>query len=182
MKKRIGFSFIFILFVFSLIKCEKDDICVPEVKKTPLLHIKFFDSQNRQNPKNVNDLRIIGPEFLGLQLPAPLFFDAVSEIKIPLKVNQDQTEYFFYLNADNADLTLQNTDLIEINYSRKDVYISRACGFKTNFDLNFTNPFLVSNPPIIDDFPNGTNNWIESVEIVNTEINQDEEPHIYIYF
>ena len=185
MKKLLKYSLVItvVSFVFiSTVRCEKDDIRVSEVKKTPLLYIRFFNIENTQNTKNVNDLRIIGTEFLTTENHVPLLFDGVSEIKIPLKVNQDQTEFYFYLNAENTNEDIRNTDKVVINYSRNDIYISRACGYKTNFDLNILNPFEVSDVENIENYPNGTNNWIENVVIVNTEINQDEEPHIYIYF
>ncbi|MFY8187646.1 MAG: DUF6452 family protein [Flavobacterium sp.] len=185
MKKLLKYSFVIavvsIVFI-ATIRCEKDDICVSEVKKTPLLYIRFFDSNNTQNPKNVNNLRVIGTEFITTENHVPLLFNGVSEIKIPLKVNQDQTEFYFYLNAENTNEAIRNTDKVVINYSRNDIYISRACGYKTNFDLNILNPIEVSDVENVENYPNGTSDWIESVVIVNTEINQDEEPHIHIYF
>lgn len=176
-----------VLFVQPFTFCEKDDICESSVEKTPLLVIQFFDIDNIQNPKNVNDLRIIGTEFLYDSIHVPLFFDAVSEIKIPLKVHQDETEYYFYLNYDNADVTLRNTDKVVIKYTRDDIYISRACGYKTYFELDFLNPFDFSEPippsnPYPIEYPSGNESWIKGINIINTEINQDDEAHIYIYF
>jgi hypothetical protein len=173
-----------IVFVQPFFFCEKDDICESTVEKTPLLVIQFFDGENiqSQTPKNVNDLRIIAPEFIGIENHTPLFFDGVSEIKIPLKIDQDETEFYFYLNADNADLNLRNTDKINIKYTRDDIYISRACGYKTYFELDFLDPFLFSEPIENVAYPDGGALWIRSINIVNTEINQDEAAHIYIYF
>lgn len=177
----LGFVVSFIL-IFSMVRCEKDDICVPEEKKTPLLSIYFFDKDNTQIPKVVNNLEIVGTDFVAVEGHVPLAFNAVSEIKIPLKVDADETSFYFYLNARNTNLSLRNADKVVINYTRNDVYISRACGYKTNFKLNFLNPFVVSDAPDTENYPNGTGNWIQNVTIVNTEINQDETPHIYIYF
>lgn len=172
-----------LLFVQPFAFCEKDDICEPSVEKTPLLVIQFFDKDNIQNPKNVNDLLITGSDFINDQEPLSLIFDEVSEIKIPLKVNQDETEYYFYLNYNNADVALRNTDKVVIKYTRDDIYISRACGFKTYFELDFLNPFDFSE---VEDnntnFPTGSSLWINQINIINTEINQDDEAHIYIYF
>ena len=44
-------------------------------------------------------------------------------------------------------LLLINTDVIKFNYTHQNVYVSRACGFKTTFTLDHSiNPFEQTDP------------------------------------
>ncbi len=56
--KNFGNSILLLLFLFTLASCEKDDICVEGT--TPLMVIEFFDINNRETPKNVTGLRVVG--------------------------------------------------------------------------------------------------------------------------
>jgi hypothetical protein len=66
-----------------------------------------------------------------------------------------------------------NIDILTFNYQRVDEYVSRACGYKTLFTLNSTNPITVT--PDSD-------NWIQSVVVSQPNIENENETHIKIYF
>ena len=51
--KLIIFSIIATVFFLSLIRCEKDDICIEGTEGTPSLIIRFFDFNNITEPKTV---------------------------------------------------------------------------------------------------------------------------------
>lgn len=169
-----------ILFIvgFTVAGCEKDDICDPATPTTPRMVIKFYNANNRSVLRAVTNLKIIGRDTTALPNESGVEFWNDTIAYIPLKVNEDITNYRFILNASNTS-TIE-TDTIDFNYSRNDVYVSRACGFKTLFDL-FGNP--TEDPFVLNDTPNETTgNWIDDIEVVEPNINDENEAHIKIYF
>ncbi|MFK7782592.1 DUF6452 family protein [Psychroserpens sp.] len=124
----------------TLNTCERDDICPEDVPTTPRLIIEFYDITNQDLLKEVSDLRIQG---IGNAIPLPGFLgsSAVTKVELPLKTDQNSTQYSFrkdYAIDDNGtpndtsdDMVTGNEDIVTINYVTEDVYVSRACGFKT---------------------------------------------------
>jgi len=162
---------IVLVLAFSFSGCEKDDICDAATSTTPSLVIEFYDNADHTDLKNVN-LKATGEGAAG----SPLIFAAVSKIKLPLNSTAIKTKYTLVLT--NADLTT-TSDVLEFNYSTADVYVSRACGFKTVYNLNGTAlpPFVLNN------VPNSTmGNWIKNIEVIKPNINDENETHIKIYF
>jgi hypothetical protein len=150
--------------------CEKDDICADET--TPLLVIKFFDKNNNAIPKNVASLRIV--DSARPNVPEGVYGTFSSnEIKIPLNDNGDATTYLFTLNSGSA--TLANTDILSFNYTRQQVYVSRACGFKTTYLLNDTDGVLQTDQL-------GSTAWIDNFTIERNAITTQNETHITIFF
>lgn len=172
-------SLIGLMFYFQ--SCEKDDICEENTPKTPFLVINFFDFDNRDIPKAVTNLTLVAEEFLETENHIPLSFNMVSQIKIPLKINADVTTYYMTINTGNEIETLINTDKLTFQYNRQDVYISRACGFKTYFDFDVLNPILVSEAPTSPNFPT-VNLWIKDHTFINTSINNDNEIHLHFFY
>ncbi|NJM80828.1 MAG: hypothetical protein HC854_16675 [Flavobacterium sp.] len=62
-------------------------------------------------------------------------------------------------------------DIITFNYTKEDIYISRACGFRTVFNLNDADPVIT----IVDD-------WIKDIEVIQPSIENENETHVKIYF
>jgi hypothetical protein len=143
---------LFSWFIVLLLGCEKDDICT-EPNTTPRLIIDFYDSQNTSVLKQVANLVVQGNG-----ANTTLTFNLVTRIELPLKTNENVTEYSLNINANST--TQSNIDLLRFNYTRNDLYISRGCGFKTNFDLNLFEPIVPSNPQGDDEF------WIENIELI----------------
>ncbi|MGG7034497.1 MAG: DUF6452 family protein [Flavobacterium sp.] len=161
--------FIVLGIAFSFTSCEKDDICDANTPTTPQVVIEFYDISNPETLKNVTDLSIIGIDGNGT-----LSFTDVSKIMLPLKTMSDLTQYQFVINS--SDDTLKNEDLLDFNYSRKNEYISRACGFKTLFYLDAANPILLTDAPTSDGI------WIQNITITNSNIINEIETHVKIYF
>ncbi len=164
MKKRF-----LLLFIFSLSGCEKDDICDPATLTTPKIVIEFYDNNvvPSQTLKPVTKLLIGG---VGLPL-AYSQNDGVSKIKIPLKIEANSTSYNFILNSD--DSANANTDVLTFTYDKKEVFVSRACGYKVNFDLTNSNTNI-----LIPD----SSNWIKAITIVKPTVQTENETHVKIYF
>lgn len=173
MMKKISLLII-VLSVLVNYGCERDDICAAATPTTPRLLIDLLDVSNSDIKKNVFGLVVIGSDFVtsdtipanpNIFLPDNLFRN-VNNLVLPLKTDSDSTEYILVERAtinDNGtlddttdDFIKGNQDRIVINYSRRQVFVSRACGFKTIFEnvtLNITpdtDNWMLSRQPLID--------------------------------
>ncbi|MFD2552292.1 DUF6452 family protein [Bizionia sediminis] len=143
------------LFLFG---CERDDICTAETGTTPRLTIAFYSAENPEqlNPKNVFNCRVQG---IGNEQTLPELSGAQSRqvISLPLKTTDTKTQYSIYNNYEQTDagVVTGNEDIITISYITEQVYVSRACGFKTVFkNINIT---------VNDD----GDKWIKIIQSVN---------------
>ncbi len=158
-----------VLFLITFSRCEKDDICAEGTPTTPQVVIEFFDSDS-QLPINVSKLEV--NEFGTSKILNT--FDGVSKIKLPLKTMSDLTKYTLKLNAGNTNTALINEVHLQFDYIRHDLYVSRACGYKTLFVLNLNSPTFIDSTPA-----NGS--WIESIVILKPNILDENETHIKIF-
>ncbi|MFT3793170.1 DUF6452 family protein [Flavobacterium sp.] len=173
-----------LLIAFTLPGCEKDDICDESQNTTPRLVISFYDAASRQTLKKVTNLRVIAD---GQDEPIVFFTTAVGEgryrtsestIKIPLNVSTDAVKFYFTNNDGNETFT--NTDTLQFNYSRNNIYISRACGYSIFFLLNqgTDNPAYILN----DNSPDSPEAWIKDIDVENYSLISENETHLKIYF
>ena len=90
-------------------------------------------------------------------------------IAIPLNPGADVTNYRFTINS-NTDTA--NSDFIDFSYNREDLYVNRACSFKsifTNLNANLQGE--------------GSANWIFNIDItaLNDSVENENETHITIF-
>ncbi len=151
MKKYIILS---VVFLMTLLSCEKDDICVEEV--TPKLIIRFYNDEDRSQLKELSNTYVwaVGKDSITDYSNEPL-----DSIALPLNIAENITKYVIENNAIR--------DTVEFNYSRNDIFVSRSCGYKTIFDN-----LAVGNT---------TNLWIKDTEIINSTIENETTTHINIY-
>lgn len=154
--------------VMAFSGCEKDDICVDET--TPQLVLEFYDISNPTVLKNVVNLKVTGDGMTD----ALNTFNGVSTISLPLKTNEDATKYHLLLNSNSS--TASNEDVLEFNYTRENVYVSRACGYKTVFELNNANGLVLTDAIT----PDGL--WIQDTNLQTNSIITENEVHLKIYF
>ena len=166
--KKIVFITLSLLLAVSFWNCEKDDICASGTPVTPRVIIEFYDAADPSVLKNVTNLGVIAPTFSEGKA-----FNNVSKIEVPLRTTADVTTLNFIQNGSDTNTTNDNVDEITFNYQRVDEYNSRACGFKTLFYLNDTNPIELT----VDG-----NNWIQSIEVLQPNIETENEVHVKIYF
>lgn len=161
-----------LLFAFSFSACEKDDICdAKTTETTPKLVVEFYDIVSPTTPKTVSNL-VITTE----GVTTGISYSSNSKILIPLKINVDTVTYKFIQNGATEATTDDNTDIITINYSRINTYVSKACGFKTTFELNATNGVVLTDATPAD------NLWMREVTIRNVKIENENEIHVKILF
>lgn len=147
------------VFIFLTLGCQKDDICPPGTETTPLLIIEFYDPDDPTRLKAVQNLmvRASGMEeaYLG-----PV---TTNEIRIPLRTDENSTEYTFTFNSGSDE---ENEDRVTFSYSPTTEYLNRACGFK----INYRNLDVVVHQ---DENP-----WILSEIILQENVENETEAHI----
>ncbi len=155
-----------VFLLLSVCTCERDDICPEDVPTTPKLLLEFFDVSNQENTKNVPNLRVQG---IGNDVALSNFQGGSTEstVELPLKTDESSTQFSFirdYAINDNGtpndtsdDFATGNEDIITINYITQNVYVSRACGYKTvyravniQFDEDDMDRWIVLAQPVND--------------------------------
>ena len=167
--KKIFLLVIAMTFIFS--SCEKDDICDKNTGTTPRLIIEFYDVTNPTLTKNVTNLAIVGAG-----LSTAIVFNGVSKIEVPLDIAEDVAQYQFILNYGNANASLINVDNLRFDYTSDNVYVSRACGYKTVFTLDATNPFTQTDAATPDTL------WMQNITVIHPNILDENETHLTISF
>lgn len=165
--------FLLLLFIILFTACEKDDICDATTNTTPRLVIEFYDNLTIgtiPTTKNINNLLIVDQGTTNA-----ILFNGVSKIRVPLKVDNDITGYRFIINYDAASTTPVFDDL-QFNCNRNNIFVSRACGFKTTFTL----ATVLLNSVVLT--PTSSGSWIQKIQVIQTNINNENETHIKIYF
>lgn len=176
--KKFVLVLIFATTAVSLWNCEKDDICEEGTPTTPKMIIEFYDNNNPTTHKAVTDLKAVADGE-----PNGIIFDETKtddakyrfngdSLQLPLKTTADLVKYTLTLNDGNAIPALINEDKIDINYTRDNIYISRACGYKTVFQL--TDPNGMALTP-------DANNWIKEITVVTNAITNENEVHVKIF-
>ncbi|MFE3866654.1 DUF6452 family protein [Flavobacterium sp. LS2P90] len=176
MKKLLLLIFVVTL---SFSSCEKDDICDANTPTTPRVVISFYSILNPSVLQNVNDLKVVGEGmtvgiiFNASATDASKYLTSGNKISIPLKTKDVTTSYTFTLNSGNSNPALVNVDNIKFDYTTSDVFVSRACGFKTIFALNPTNPYTHTI---------AADKWIKYISVEKSNIENENETHIKIFF
>jgi hypothetical protein len=165
-----------LILALSFSSCEKDDICDANTVTTSRLVISFYDINNSSVLKSVTNLKIIGEGITeGVSFNGSTFING-STVSIPLKTDADVTSFSFVLNFGNSNTALVNEDILKFNYSRTDIFVSRACGFKTEFTLDPITPFVHTDAAVADE------KWIQYIAVKNSIIDNENETHLEIFF
>ena len=156
---------LFICTFFLVNSCTKDDICSEGTPTTPLLIVTFKNINNPQFSKSVDSLTvstIIESDTIHLVKST-----TTDSITIPLRTGLDITDYLF-VESDRIE-TLGNTDKVTFSYIREDVYINRACAFKTIYKQ------------LSADRETDTDNWIIEIIVNKFIVENEEDTHVIIY-
>jgi hypothetical protein len=165
-----------LVLAFTFSSCEKDDICDANTVTTSRLVISFYDINNSSVLKNVTNLKIIGEGMSeGVSFNGSTLING-STVSIPLKTDADVTSFSFILNFGNSNTALVNEDNLLFNYSRATVFVSRACGFKTEYTLDPITPYVHTDAAVADE------KWIQYMAVKNSTIDNENEIHLEIFF
>ena len=148
---------------FYLISCEPDDICLTTIPDTPKLIIGFFDESTGLK-KEVLDLKVQGNNREEIYL-----FQTTDSISLPLKNLEKITSYALVKNFNENINDLGNRDHFLVSYQYNHIYISRACGYMSNYDINQV---------VIE---NDNSNWIIKSEIINSQVKDEKTIHVKVF-
>jgi len=154
MNKIFRFVVIFLFLSGLFLACRKDDICTEEA--TPKTGLGFYDLANPDTLKSVDLLTVIA-------LP-----DKDTLIK---KKEKSKIHLPFNVNADTCSFILvndTNPDTLTFHYTREDVFVSQACGYRTIFH-NLS----------IDLHPDN-NLWIQDIIILYPDIITSDSTYVKI--
>ena len=165
-----------LFFAFTFSSCEKDDICDANTPTTPRLVIGFYDFLNPSVLKNVSNLKVVGEGMTTGILFNGTETTSGNKISIPLKTVGTTTTYSFTLNSGNSNPALVDQDIIRFDYSTQELFVSRACGYKTIFTLDPTNPYTHT------DATTANVKWIKFISVEKNNIENENETHIKIFF
>jgi len=163
MIKKIAFLYTLLL-VFA--GCTRDDICPEETATTPLLQVQFKDITDRTQSKTVSALRVLINDADTLEV-----YLGESDTLVGIPLNTLDTVSSFQFITDSSDDTTANTDVITFSYSTEDIYVNRACAFKTIYT-----ELEVDLEP-----ETGSNNWIQDFTLLKTTIEDETDAHLTIF-
>ena len=158
--------------LFYVSSCEKDDICVDG--DTPLLVIGFFDIADTTLVKNVASIRIRNIDIDSI-LTNSSFSDrseSPDSLQVPLRSTATTTMYqIISESADDEETELEtgNIDTLTISYELGEAFVSRACGFVTNY-----NNISVT-------LTEGAENWIQDIKVVQPNVENTNTIHVKIF-
>ena len=148
---------------FYLISCEPDDICLTTIPDTPKLIIGFFDESTGLK-KEVLDLKVQGNNSEEIYL-----FQTTDSISLPLKNLEKITSCALVKNFKENINDSGNRDHLLVSYQYNHIYISRACGYMSNYDINQV---------VIE---NDNSNWIIKSEIINSQVKDEKTIHVKVF-
>lgn len=158
--------------LFYVSSCEKDDICVDG--DTPLMVIGFFDIADTTLVKNVASIRIRNIDIDSI-LTNSSFSDrseSPDSLQVPLRSTATTTMYqIISESADDEETELEtgNIDTLTISYELGEAFVSRACGFVTNY-----NNISVT-------LSEGAENWIQDIKVVQPNVENTDNIHVKIF-
>jgi len=167
--------------IATSLSCERDDICAESTLTTPRLLIEFYDATSTDDLKNVPRLTLYGEGLVTdptVDTDTTIVYNAnANSAELPLIIGIEgettTTRYIIEkdtnLRLDEDDTTQSNIDILEIAYVSELQYVSRACGYKSVF-----NELTVI-------FDNDGDTWISSIQVIETEINNENTVHVKIY-
>ena len=154
--------FIFLSTIF--LGCTRDDICPAGTATTPMLIITFKNANNSNASKKVIRLSVQ----TDYEDPVELFSQIETDsIALPLNINSDETKYKFTKTTVVNDTTnIVEISQIKFNYTRQELYVNRACGFK----MQFNELSIIPDP--------SNESWIQNIEVIRDTINDESKAHI----
>ena len=151
-----------------IISCEKDDICPESTQTTPQLVVAFYDALDPQQRKTVESLAVFAIKDSELILIENINGINTDSIAIPLRNDIGVSNFRFIKNYSvENNIIFGDLNHVYIDYEMTDVFISRACGFITNYSILS----LILDPVV---------GWIGGYEIVNPIVTNENQAHVKI--
>ena len=152
--------------------CEKDDICPESASTTPQLILRFYDIADNDELKPVVGLFAYALEDDNSLIPVSgLIQGNTDSLAIPLRTDMMTTRFDIYSEhaLDENGIPQGNPETLTVNYTPEEVYVSRACGFKTVYKG------LLLNVATDGD------NWILNSEVVINDVESQTQAHVKVF-
>ena len=164
----MGKKIVFLLLIIIALKgCTRDDICPEGTATTPNLIIVFNNNTNPEIRKSVEGLSVE----TDYENPITVLPTSTTDsIAVPLSTTSDTTKYRFIQTLIAENDTIVNIDKIMFLYSRQDLYVNRACGFKTEFQKI---GHALENE--------GNENWILNITTDRDTISDENSAHLTFF-
>lgn len=142
--------------------CEKDDICNEGTPGTPRLIVLLFDKDNPSELKSANGY----VQEINSKNPY-LRFNSDS-LTFPYNTSKNYTRYAFVIYGQSNDSII---DTLQFNYhSRKDSYLSRACGIIAEFTIADEAMTPINTP-----------NWYAHSATLTQTLKNEKQAHLAIF-
>tara|TARA_B100000524_G_scaffold345515_1_gene244251 strand:- start:2247 stop:2768 length:522 start_codon:yes stop_codon:yes gene_type:complete len=167
---------ILFLIILTIYNCESDDICPESTLTTPRLVVTFYDEENPEERKSVDNLGVYIVKNNELTLINEINGINTDSIAIPLRDDESVSNFKFCkdFSEDTPIIPSGLPDHVYFDYEINETFISRACGFINNYSLSVALPY----DPI--DIP-GPTNWISEVIILNNSVTNENQSHVKIF-
>ncbi len=167
-----------ICYFIILEACQPDDICGYDIPDTPHVIITFYDSLYIHKDSVITDTtpkkRVSNFFLKALSVKNGIFYSGTDSILVPLNPEDKTSKFLFVKNAQvQGDSIIKGGDIdtLTFSYTRKDAYISRACGYKATFILNEENPIIF----------NDSVKWIYQIDKLTDTITNDTQTTLIMY-
>lgn len=145
---------IFIILIFSTLYSCQDEFCLDAT--TPALTIRFY------NKETITETKPIALIVWANDKDTLYYGTSTDSLSIPLDTQNTSVVYHFSILD-----SLNSQEDITINYTTEDVFVSKACGYKSIFK----EVTIVATK----------NNWIDNIATTVTEITNENKAHVKIY-
>ncbi|MEL6485312.1 MAG: DUF6452 family protein, partial [Bacteroidota bacterium] len=140
---------------------------------TPNLVIGFFDAIDTADAKAVTLLRI-KETTLDTTLGTGDFDRTSTSDSIGVPLRTDESNITFAIITDSADGDTEdeetgNIDTLRVTYNPREEFISRACGFVVQYDN------------IAIELNTDDDNWIQDINVLQTNIENSNNIHVKIF-
>ncbi|MDO4225176.1 MAG: DUF6452 family protein [Bergeyella zoohelcum] len=151
--------FIYIFILLGLISCNSDDDICETGEATPRLKVMF----KKDNKITQLAYLSVGVDY-GDGVKTISTSQNIDSLLIPLRVDSNTFTDIYFKTSDTAKAQSK----IRLNYTTESLYVSPACGFKKYYkNLN----------PVVE-----TPNPVTSVELIQNEITNETNAHLYLVF
>lgn len=150
----------------TFVACEKNDLCDGADVQTPRLHIALRNQFDVEAPKVAPYITAYIPGYQDT-----LKFVSKTDLLLPLESQLSQTKWVLTLyNSNQADRTIVGVDSLTFLYIPENIYISRACGFKTNYSA-FSHQRTQT-----------AGSWIQGVNTLTTNLTNENNIHLEFFY
>ncbi|MGY5354233.1 DUF6452 family protein [Wenyingzhuangia sp. IMCC45467] len=153
MKKILSILFLVTFTTAITFSCQ-DEFCLDAT--TPELIIRFYNKDTISQTKSISLV-------VWANNKDTLYLGTTTDsLSIPLDTQSNKVTYHLSILD-----SINTQEDIEINYNTEDVFVSKACGYKSIFNnVNLTAT---------------SNSWLSSFSTISTEITNESQAHVKIY-